>query len=146
VDSDTSDLGLDLPIRRALLMVIKETLNNAVKYSGASELVLQIKCRGRRIAVVIQDNGQGFDPAAAAPGRNGLVNMAHRIKELGGTCVVASQPGKGCRIEFAVALKPARRRWFGWHGKPNQPAELTDETNGRQHANENLEATDTARQ
>ena len=146
VDSETSDLGLDLPIRRALLMVIKETLNNAVKYSGASELVLQIKCRGRRLAVVIQDNGKGFDPAAATQGRNGLANMAQRIKELGGTCVVTSQPGHGCRIEFAVALKPSPRRWFGWPGKSNQPQQLTDETNGRQHENENLEATDIARQ
>ena len=145
VDSETSDLGLDLPVRRALLMVIKETLNNAVKYSGASELVLQIKCRGRRLSVVIQDNGKGFDPAAATPGRNGLTNMAHRIKELGGTCVVASRPGQGCRIEFAVALKPSRRRWFGWPWKSARPPALTGETNGTPHENENLQATGAAR-
>jgi signal transduction histidine kinase len=117
VEAETSDLGLDLPIRRALLMVIKETLNNAVKYSGASELLLQIRCRGRRLSVVIQDNGKGFDPTAATRERNGLANMAQRMKELGGTCVVTSQPGKGCRTEIALALKPARRWRFRWNGK-----------------------------
>jgi signal transduction histidine kinase len=146
VESDTSDFGLDLPARRALLMVIKETLNNAVKYSGASEVLLQIRCRGRRLTVVIQDNGKGFDLAAATKGRNGLANMTQRMKELGGTCVVSSQPGKGCRTEIALALKPSRRRLFSWNGKPNQPATLTDETKRTVHANENLEATDIAGQ
>src|SRR5207247_1304747 len=107
----------DLPIRRALLMVVKETLNNAVKYSGASEVLLQIKRRGRRLAVMIQDNGKGFDPSAAAQDRNGLANMTQRMSELGGTCVVTSQPGKGCRTEIAVALKPSQRRRSGWNGK-----------------------------
>jgi signal transduction histidine kinase len=146
VESETSDLDLDLPVRRALLMVIKETLNNAVKYSGASEVLLQIRCRGRRLNVVIQDNGKGFDPAAATPERNGLANMAQRMKELGGTCVVTSQPGEGCRTEIALTLKPSRRRWFGRNGKPNQRLALTDQTKNRPQSNEILEATDTARQ
>ena len=146
VESETSDFGLDLPIRRALLMVIKETLNNAVKYSGASEVLLQIRCRGRRLAVVIQDNGKGFDPLSATQERNGLANMTQRMNELGGSCVVTSQPGKGCRTEFALALKPSRRRWFGWPWKSNQPQALTAETKGTQQANEILEATDTAGQ
>jgi hypothetical protein len=68
------------------------------------------------------------------------------MKELGGTCVVTSQPGKGCRTEIALALKPSRRRLFSWNGKPNQPATLTDETKRTEHANENLEVTDIAGQ
>jgi nitrate/nitrite-specific signal transduction histidine kinase len=122
-------------------MVIKETLNNAVKHSDASEVLLQIKCRGRRLTVVIQDNGKGFDLTAATRERNGLTNMTQRMKELDGTCVVTSQPGKGCRTEITLALKPSRRQWFGWNGKPNQSRAITDET--KVHANENLEVTDT---
>lgn len=114
VDSELSGVVLDLPVRRALLMVIKETLNNAVKYSGATELLIQIQCHGRKLEVVVQDNGKGFDPWAAQSGRHGLTNMTQRLSELGGTCVVTSSPGKGCRIEFALALKPARQRPFGW--------------------------------
>src|SRR6266566_5690985 len=78
VEPEMSEIVLDLPIRRALLMVIKETLNNAVKYSEASQLLLQIRCRGRRLVVMIQDNGKGFDPAIATQDRNGLANMTQR--------------------------------------------------------------------
>jgi len=129
-----------------LLMVIKETLNNAVKYSGASELLLQIRCRGRRLLVVIQDNGKGFTPTAATKQRNGLANMTQRMNELGGTCLVTSQPGQGCRIEFVLALKPSRRQPSAWAGKPNQPQALADETKDRQNANEIFEANHTAQQ
>jgi len=146
VDPEMSEVVLDLPIRRALLMVIKETLNNAVKYSEASQLLLQIRCRGRRLVVMIQDNGKGFDPAIATQDRNGLANMTQRMNELGGRCVVTSQPGEGCRIHFTVALSPSRRRRFGWPWRSNQAPKLTNETNGRQNANEILEANDTARQ
>jgi len=145
VESETSDLVLDLPIRRALLMVIKETLNNVVKYSGASEVLLQIKCHGRRLTVVVQDNGKGFDPGAVTQEHNGLSNMAQRMNELGGACNVASQPGQGCRIEFAVALHPPHRRWLGWLWKRNRAPALTNETKGQQNPNETIEANDTVR-
>jgi signal transduction histidine kinase len=114
VDLEVSAMVLALPVRRALLMAIKETLNNAVKYSGASELLLQIKCHGKRLALVVQDNGKGFDPAIVKAGRNGLTNMAQRMSELGGTCLVRSEPGKGCRIEFGLVLKSSRWQPFDW--------------------------------
>ena len=114
VDLEVSAIVLALPVRRALLMAIKETLNNAVKYSGASELLLQIKCHGKRLALVVQDNGKGFDPAMVKAGRNGLTNMAQRMSELGGTCLVRSEPGKGCRIEFGLVLKSSRWQPFDW--------------------------------
>jgi len=146
VESETSDLVLDLPIRRALLMVIKETLNNAVKHSGASEVLLQIKCRGRKLTVVIQDNGKGFDSSALAHERNGLTNISQRMSELGGSCLVTSRSGGGCRAEFALALKPSRRRRFGWPWKSSHIPGLADETKRDQHSNEIPEANDAARQ
>jgi signal transduction histidine kinase len=128
VDSEVSAVVLDLPARRALLMAIKETLNNAVKYSGASELLLQIKRQGKELMVVAQDNGAGFDSALAKPGRNGLTNMAQRMSEVGGACIVASEPGKGCRVEFVLALKPSRRHPFGWMRKSRRVAPRESET------------------
>jgi signal transduction histidine kinase len=125
VDVEVSAMVLALPVRRALLMAIKETLNNAVKYSGATELLLQIKCQGKRLLLVVQDNGKGFDPATVKAGRNGLGNMAHRMRELGGTCVVANAPGKGCRIELALVLKSSRWRPFSWLRKSNPVPSLS---------------------
>jgi hypothetical protein len=113
VDTKMPATAFNLPLRRSLLMAIKETLNNAVKHSEATELRLQIQWQSQRLMVVVQDNGKGFDRNAVKPGRNGLANMAERLHELGGNCVIVSQPGKGCRVEFNIPLKRPFRP-FGW--------------------------------
>jgi len=109
VDPKMMFIEADLPLRRSLLMAMKETLNNIVKHSGATEMWLKIERQHRRLVVVMQDNGKGFDPAAIKPGRNGLGNMSRRMRELGGSCHISSQPGQGCRIEFRIPLKRPRR-------------------------------------
>jgi signal transduction histidine kinase len=119
LDPEMSVADFTLPLRRSLLMAIKETLNNAVKHSAATELRLKIHWHGERLVVVVQDNGQGFDPARVKSGRNGMDNMAERLTELGGSCRVTSQPGQGCRVEFNIPLKHPRRSLWAWlwHGR-----------------------------
>ena len=114
VDPEMSAAAFDLPLRRSLLMAIKETLNNAVKHSGATELRLQIQRQGQQLVVVVQDNGHGFDPTVIKAERNGLTNMAQRMRELGGHCLVTSQPGKGCRVEFSIPFKHPQRNSWAW--------------------------------
>jgi signal transduction histidine kinase len=114
VDPEMSGVAFDLPLRRSLLMAIKETLNNAVKYSKATELRLKISWQGQKLMVVVEDNGRGFDIGKAKPGRHGLTNIAQRMKEMGGTCAIWSQPGKGCRIEFVVPFKNVPRYPWNW--------------------------------
>jgi len=102
----------DLPVRRNLFLAVKEALNNAAKHSQAKELFLRIYRRGQKLSVVVEDDGQGFDPGAADAGRNGLMNMAQRMDEIGGTCGMSSQPGGGCLVIFTVPLAARRRHWF----------------------------------
>ena len=114
VDSETLDAAANLPLRRSLLMAIKETLNNAVKYSGATELLLQIGRQRHGLVVVVQDNGKGFDPSAVRPGGHGVGNMSKRMLELCGSCRVSSQAGQGCRIEFCIPLRRTRSFSLPW--------------------------------
>jgi signal transduction histidine kinase len=128
VDPEISAEALNLPLRRSLLMAIKEAFNNAVKHSNATEVRLQILWHGQKLVVAVQDNGRGFDPAIVKSERNGITSMTQRITELGGSCEITSQPGKGCRIEFAIPLRhPQRRLWDKIWNKKN-PAEYIDET------------------
>ncbi len=104
VDGDLPDLVFELPVRRSLLLGVKEALNNAAKYSGASELFLRIHRRGQTLFVEVEDNGMGFDLETASPERNGLFNMNERMREVGGRCRITTSVGSGCRVEFQVPL------------------------------------------
>ena len=117
VGAEAPALELNLPVRRGLLMVTKEALNNAVKHSDATELWLQIRCEHRQLTLTLRDNGKGFDSVTMKQKRHGLLNMTNRMAELGGTCVVTSQPGKGCKIEFSTPLKQSR--WQFWSNLKN---------------------------
>lgn len=114
VDPEISVATLDLPFRRSLLMAVKETLNNAVKYSEATELTLQIHREEQMLIVVVQDNGKGFDSKKLEGNRHGMKNMADRMTELGGTFALTTEPGKGCRIEFQVPLGNVSRTRHLW--------------------------------
>ncbi len=114
MDAEISAAAFNLPLRRSLLMAIKETLNNAVKHSEATELRLKLHWPGQRLVMVVQDNGKGFNPAGVNLERNGLTNLKQRMQELGGSCRITSQPGQGCRVEFNVPLKNPRRSLWAW--------------------------------
>jgi two-component sensor histidine kinase len=110
VDGDLPEAPFVLPVRRSLLLGVKEALNNAAKYSNAAEIFLRIHRRGQSLLVIIEDNGEGFDLAMVDPSRDGLTNMVERMKDVGGECRIVTKPGAGCRVEFQVPLPNLRRR------------------------------------
>jgi signal transduction histidine kinase len=116
VEPEIPPVAFDLPIRRNLFLAVKEALNNTAKHSGASEVFLRLYRHNQKVTVVVEDNGQGFDPAQADAARNGMTNMAQRMDEIGGIFSVASQPGSGCRVEFTVPLNHAScSSWLARH-------------------------------
>jgi signal transduction histidine kinase len=115
VEPELPAVALALPVRRNLFLAVKEALNNAAKHSRAGELFLRIHRRQQKLAVVVEDNGKGFDPATADLLRNGITNMQERMNEIGGTCQVLSGLGSGCWVEFLVPLNFKRPpRWRPW--------------------------------
>jgi NarL family two-component system sensor histidine kinase LiaS len=88
---------------------VKEAVNNAAKYSGASELFLRIHRRGGAILVVVEDNGRGFDLHQVDTARNGLTNMSQRMEEISGKFRIMTRVGSGCRVEFEVPLVRSSR-------------------------------------
>ncbi|MBW8864751.1 MAG: ATP-binding protein [Verrucomicrobia bacterium] len=128
VEPEILPTAFDLPVRRNLLLAVKEALNNAAKHSQADELFLRIYLREHKLSVVVEDNGRGFDPAETGGERNGMTNMAQRMADIGGTCEIQSQPGGGCLVMFTVALPPERRRWFrrARHDGPPNKIEISN--------------------
>lgn len=109
VEASLPDATFEMPVRRNLLLAVREALNNAAKYSGAIELFLRIQIRGQSLLVVVEDQGKGFDLDAVDALRNGLTNMSERMKEIGGRCQITTAPGQGCRIEFLVPFSKSSK-------------------------------------
>jgi len=113
VEPDMPSLDFDLPLRRSLLLAVKEAITNAAKHSDATKLLLKIQRQDSGLNVIVEDDGKGFDPAKSSGKRNGIGNMIQRMNEVGGRCAVASEPGKGCRVEFSIPLTRQHSR-LGW--------------------------------
>ncbi|HVV00437.1 MAG TPA: two-component regulator propeller domain-containing protein [Verrucomicrobiae bacterium] len=102
-------------VRHNLFLAFKESLNNAVKHSGTTEVRISLEIGAHEFKLVIDDGGRGFDAAAGSvrgpmPSRalsgNGLLNMRQRLAEAGGHCEIISSPGNGAKIVFTVPMKP----------------------------------------
>lgn len=102
--------------RHHLFLAVHEALTNVLKHSGATRARIVMACSHTDFEIIVSDNGTGFDltasesklPSATAGFCNGLGNMRRRLAELGGRCLVESQPGQGTTIRFLLSL-----RWSG---------------------------------
>ncbi len=82
-------------IKQNTYLIIKEALNNILKYAQASKVEIVISQKQDKIEIIIIDNGIGFDYDKAINKGNGLKNMAYRARELpGGYFVIASEKGR----------------------------------------------------
>lgn len=79
--------------RRNILLVTKEMVNNAIKYSEASSLSISASVTGQQVIFTVTDNGRGFDSQELSGG-NGLRNIRHRVEELGGQLELRTSPAK----------------------------------------------------
>lgn len=77
---------------------IQEAVNNALKYSGATEISIFIRPQDGGMMIIIDDNGKGFDPKMVERG-HGLSNMEQRIHALGGKLSIESVVGAGTRVK-----------------------------------------------
>jgi signal transduction histidine kinase/ligand-binding sensor domain-containing protein len=108
---------LSSEVRHNVFLAFKEALHNAVKHSGASEILIRMVVKEKSFELAVEDNGRGFAvgekrknspvvPGRAASG-NGLDNMRRRLTAIGGSCEIQSASGAGTKVIFSVQLKTA---------------------------------------
>jgi signal transduction histidine kinase len=86
--------GARLPMawRQNLHLLFKEALRNALRHSGCQRAELSVALRGRRLEVMLRDDGRGFDSECRHG--EGLDIMRRRARNLGGHLTIdASQEG-----------------------------------------------------
>jgi len=89
----------------AAFRIVNELVNNALKHSGATSIVVQLVQEADRINITVYDNGRGFDPKLidkTKPG--GLNNIESRVVSFNGRLDITSALEKGTEISVEFKL------------------------------------------
>jgi len=103
VQEKLNTLIQDITLRKNLVLIAKEAINNCAKYSQASQLNLTLKLVDNKIELTIIDNGTGFKTDQNLG--NGLANMRKRTHELNGVFNISSSKN-GTKISVIILLVP----------------------------------------
>jgi signal transduction histidine kinase len=87
----------------ALYRIVQEALTNVIKHSRAGSVSILVTRKNEQVAVVIEDDGVGFDPERSPDGF-GIQGMRERIELLGGSLRVESGPETGTTLAVEVPL------------------------------------------
>jgi signal transduction histidine kinase len=88
-----------------LFRIVQESLNNIVKHSHATHAEINVKKDGKKIRILIKDNGKGMNTPHSEIHSDigmGLIVMAERIKMLDGTLQITSFSGSGTSIQVEI--------------------------------------------
>ncbi|HWA88328.1 MAG TPA: response regulator [Opitutus sp.] len=88
-----------------LYRIAQEAVNNAMKHSGAREVVIRLRRGAEALELSVADDGKGL--VKARSGGIGLQVMKHRAAVIGGELRVDSKPGKGVTITCTLPVKSA---------------------------------------
>ena len=94
------NVTLAMDYRKNIYLIYKEAMNNAIKYSGCTEMSINTELHGGSLSITLYDNGRGFDASLHSLG-NGLRDMENRAKECGGQLRIQSKPGEGTIIRYS---------------------------------------------
>jgi PAS domain S-box-containing protein len=90
-------------VETVLYRIVQESLTNVLRYAHASQVDVILTVRNKKLVVIVEDNGIGFDPEAVLTGEHlGLFGMRERAEMIGGNLVIESAPGKGTTIMVEV--------------------------------------------
>ena len=109
---------IDVPVMPSAVQlhiyrIIQESLNNAEKYARPSKVIVTMEMNGSQLAVLIADNGQGFDlnesdKPSSRSGGYGMGSLRERADLI--RCFyparldLQSAPGKGTRVRLEIDL------------------------------------------
>ncbi|WP_373524400.1 ATP-binding protein [Aquiflexum sp.] len=101
--SDLDEKIVQPDLRRNLLLVVKEAMNNIAKHSHASRVRLTLSEKNGHLILKINDNGKGLDIMMVQNG-NGLGNMQKRCQQMNGKFSIASQNGSGTTLTCTIPM------------------------------------------
>jgi signal transduction histidine kinase len=117
VDVRISSAGVErypAGVEEAVYFCCAEALQNAVRHARPTSVRISLEGRGDELFFHVEDDGRGFDLAAAAGGA-GLQSMRDRVDVVGGTLEIVSSEEAGTTVRGRVQIPShARTRLDGY--------------------------------
>jgi len=89
-----------------LFRIVQEGLRNIARHAKVEEAKVRLVGGDKRITLIIEDSGIGFEPAKARGEAGlGLVSMEERVRLIQGELRVNSKPGEGTVINVTAPLQ-----------------------------------------
>jgi signal transduction histidine kinase len=98
------NISLNMDVRRSLLLIFKEALNNIVKYAGARMVSIEFKLIKDNLYLTIRDDGKGFDRRIVKYG-NGIENMTKRAANFNGGLEIESMENVGTKVIITIPVQ-----------------------------------------
>lgn len=105
-------LNLKMPrlVSLTLYRVAVEALHNVIKHAQASRCEFSMERQGRKLVLVVEDNGLGLPDQVSSGGR-GLNNIRERARTIGARVEwKKSRFSTGTRFELILPVKPASKQ------------------------------------
>ena len=86
--------------RHALIRITREAVSNAIRHGPSDRVLLRLERDEQLRRLLVQDDGQGFDPATIRGNATGygLTSMEERAASLRGSVCIDSAPGRGTTV------------------------------------------------
>lgn len=95
---DEAAVSLDSHQTNLVFRLVQESLTNIARHADAREVHVTLQKRNDSHVLLVQDDGQGFNPRERAPQSFGLMGMRERAEMLGGRLDIRSHRGTGTSI------------------------------------------------
>ena len=95
--------NLPLNLQVNIYRIVQELLNNAVKHSGADNILVQCSQNGEEFYITVEDNGKGITESEMSKVKSlGLKNLQNRVDFLKGKMEIQSVQNEGTTINIEV--------------------------------------------
>jgi signal transduction histidine kinase len=97
--------GLPEAHRTCVFRVVQEALTNCARHAEARDIRVGVHGHAGSLFVTVEDDGAGM-PEGDAHGRGiGLIGIQERVRQLGGSLEIFSQPGRGTALKVTLPVK-----------------------------------------
>ena len=124
-------------VEASIYRITQEALNNVAKHARARSANVLLELRDENLALVIEDDGVGFQPTAKGETMLGLTSMRERALAVGGTVELEPTPGGGTTVLACFPTTCGHRE----HSRPaGDTGEVTDADFAHPYRDDAIEA------